>query len=451
MHPPDCDPPRWSDLAADSADPDDAAIGCAFRREPPPSITDAALARIGRSVFAAAQPQRRAWLVIRTAVLVALVLAASGGVVGAARLVWRAPAREPQTLTVPANNRATITGRHRRRLTIVGPATLAIDPPASRGSGSAPAPDIVLESGKLTIEAGGETLSVRSGELTVGIPGDGAAEISAGVNGEPAVKALSGAPRVRRADGAETLLSAAPAGAPATPPGEAVEDPPSVSLEIPDKAPASVPEPEARRLESAKAADRPLPPSPLVHRPAMIAPVPLAPALAATLSPPPAEAPPATPTEAAALAIAFRKLRADGDPAAALDALDAHDRAFPTGWLRPEADLARAEALLALGRPDEALPLLEKSTDAVTRSVRLTRGELFAQASRCPRAVDDFTDVLRARADDELGERALAGRAACRLRAGRGEAARQDLERYLRLFPRGPHADEARRLLTSRQ
>ncbi|HVR62325.1 MAG TPA: tetratricopeptide repeat protein [Polyangia bacterium] len=445
MQPPDSDPPRWSDSAANAPD---ELVARAFRREPPPSITDAALARIGRQVFAAARRPGRGWLVARTTVLVALVLAASGGVVAATRQVWRAPAREPQTLTVPANSRATITGRHRRRLTIVGPAALTFDPPSPRTSAGALL-DVVLESGELTIEPGGETLSVRSGEVTVGVPGDGAAEISAGVDGEPAVKALSGASRVRRGDGPETLLVAAPARAPATPLVEIAGDRNALALgmPLPAIALAPAPAPEPQRPALATAANRP-PPSPLqARRPVVVAPSPVAPAPPSTLSPPRTEAPPATPTEAASLATAFRKLRADGDPAAALAALDAHDRAFPTGWLRDEAELARAEALLALGRPDEALPLLEQPSGALTRNVRLTRAELLARAGHCPRAVGDFSDVLRARADDQLGERALAGRAACLLRAGRGEDARQDLARYLALFPRGPRADDARRLL----
>lgn len=44
-----------------------------------------------------------------------------------------------------------------------------------------------------------------------------------------------------------------------------------------------------------------------------------------------------------------RRALADGDPNGALAALDAHDRAFPRGALRGEAQVIRAEALLARG------------------------------------------------------------------------------------------------------
>ena len=73
-----------------------------------------------------------------------------------------------------------------------------------------------------------------------------------------------------------------------------------------------------------------------------------------------AEREPAAPApgEIELLARALQQLRAARDPAAALAALDEHALRFPLSELQQEADLARAEALLQLGRRSEALQLL---------------------------------------------------------------------------------------------
>jgi hypothetical protein len=158
---------------------------------------------------------------------------------------------------------------------------------------------------------------------------------------------------------------------------------------------------------------------------------------------------PPPPSEAAALADAFHELRARGDATAALRALDEYERRFPSGALASEASIARAEALLALDRRREALPLLdglEASGATPTRDVRITRGELRAEAGRCPDAVRDFDAVLVVGAGDAAGGRALYGRASCRLRAGDVGLARQDARRYLDLHADGPFAAAARRL-----
>src|SRR5436190_2187527 len=77
-----------------------------------------------------------------------------------------------------------------------------------------------------------------------------------------------------------------------------------------------------------------------------------------------APAPVKRPDETELLARAFRLLRSEGDVAGALAALDEHDRRFGAGSLAIEATLARAEALLLLGRTGEALPLLMRLRDA---------------------------------------------------------------------------------------
>lgn len=154
------------------------------------------------------------------------------------------------------------------------------------------------------------------------------------------------------------------------------------------------------------------------------------------------------------MATAFRALRSDGDPLAALGSLDDYERRFPRGVLRGEARVARAEALLALGRRAEALPWLEQLeagpggrarpvARALTPSVRLTRAELLVEAGRCAEATHDFDVLLGGRSgsgsdtvdsvDGVTTLRALWGRASCHARVGENGRARADLERYLTL------------------
>jgi hypothetical protein len=86
---------------------------------------------------------------------------------------------------------------------------------------------------------------------------------------------------------------------------------------------------------------------------------------AATPSPAPApagvaarRAPVARASEAQLLWSAFRSLRQDRDGAAALAKLDQHRRRFPGSTLRVEAELGRAEALVLLGRRQQAAQVI---------------------------------------------------------------------------------------------
>ncbi|MEP6652138.1 MAG: tetratricopeptide repeat protein [Myxococcales bacterium] len=156
--------------------------------------------------------------------------------------------------------------------------------------------------------------------------------------------------------------------------------------------------------------------------------------------------------EAEPLAAAFRELRSGGQPAAALRLLNEYEQRFPGGALRGEARVARAEALLTLGRGGEALRVLdeiENQGGTLTRDLRITRGELFAANGDCENAVRDFEALLGGSRDDAVTARALFGRASCRLRRGEMSAARRDLERYLVIQPDGPSAADARRALQS--
>jgi hypothetical protein len=239
---------------------------------------------------------------------------------------------------------------------------------------------------------------------------------------------------------------------------------------------------------SRPAAPQPAPVSPTAHhRVAVVPPVPAAPAVTPPAAPPiaaptvaapaaparppraravetapeepaapvvnpPAAAPSAIAEEAALLAAALRGLRESGDAAGALALLDEHDRRFGvTGPLAAEARTTRVEALLRLSRFTQALVLLDTLDPRPTgrgRALLATRGELRADARRCPEAVADFDALLAdASASDDTAERALYGRAACRSRLGDAEAARADLDAYLARFPAGRYAARARTAL----
>jgi hypothetical protein len=158
-----------------------------------------------------------------------------------------------------------------------------------------------------------------------------------------------------------------------------------------------------------------------------------------------------SPDEAQLLARAFRELRGAGDASAALTTLDERDRRFPSGGLGTEAALARVEALMALGRSDEALPILLRIRDprgGLTREVRIARGELLARSGRCAEAVEDFDDLLATALMDAPRERARYGRASCRLSAaGQTAGAIADLEGYLAEYPDGRFASAVRATL----
>ncbi|MEO8214583.1 MAG: hypothetical protein ABI560_15380 [Myxococcales bacterium] len=164
----------------------------------------------------------------------------------------------------------------------------------------------------------------------------------------------------------------------------------------------------------------------------------------------PAAAAPPVESEATMVARALTRLRRDHDPAGALAALDQRDRSYSGGNLRREAALARAEALLGLNRHSEALKVLDGVTlqpSAADRRARLARAELRAEEGQRAEAIADFDRVLGNGGDDTLAERALYGRAVCRLRGGDLGAARTDLRAYVLRFPAGQHRAEVQQSL----
>jgi len=120
--------------------------------------------------------------------------------------------------------------------------------------------------------------------------------------------------------------------------------------------------------------------------------------------------------EAQSLANALARWRRDGNAEAALALLDAHERLFVHGALSVEAKVAQAEILLALGRRDQALVVLDSLHLASlprVRELRTLRGELRAQAGRCRDAHTDLSHVILDTATDDLGKRASLAMAKC--------------------------------------
>lgn len=158
----------------------------------------------------------------------------------------------------------------------------------------------------------------------------------------------------------------------------------------------------------------------------------------------------ATATETAALESVVTALRRHADPRGALRLLDQATARFPRGHLQTEWATLRAEALLDLGDKKEALRVLDAlptEAAAFNRRLRVARGELRADQNRCAEAITDFQRVLSSEPRDDEDERALRGRAVCRANVGGLDAARSDLDLYVRLFPERPFAHQARSLL----
>jgi hypothetical protein len=179
-----------------------------------------------------------------------------------------------------------------------------------------------------------------------------------------------------------------------------------------------------------------------------------APAATAPAAPPAPSRPPATTvaaadglTEERLLAAAVRSLRAKQDAPSALAALDAYQARYPQGRLFVEASVLRVDALTALHRQPEALRSLDeldlgRIPGGLER--RLQRGELRAASGRLREALTDFDGVLAQAREQDLVQRALGGRTQARQRLGDVAGARSDANEYLRRFPAGPFARQAR-------
>jgi hypothetical protein len=157
-----------------------------------------------------------------------------------------------------------------------------------------------------------------------------------------------------------------------------------------------------------------------------------------------------TTDDAQRLAAAIHRLRQDHDAkgALALLATVANDGAFAD-----ELALVRLEAQLALGDRSgalatlDALPLPDGPRGA---ELLVLRAELRAETRRWREAIDDYSRD-RSAATSPIAERALFGLARCRLEVGEVDAARAGLQTYLKRFPAGRFATDARRILSTRE
>ena len=151
--------------------------------------------------------------------------------------------------------------------------------------------------------------------------------------------------------------------------------------------------------------------------------------------------------EAALLARAVSARNA-GHAQEALAALDEHRQRFAAGSLAPDELVLRIEILLTLGRRADALRLLEAlepaELAALARSneLRALKGELLAEAGRCPAALDALDSALSGALRPEDEERARYAQVRCLARAAQPARARQAAQDYLQGFPDGPHAGE---------
>lgn len=138
------------------------------------------------------------------------------------------------------------------------------------------------------------------------------------------------------------------------------EDPPAPSVTVPEPVPVRAREPKVVEVVEA-------PPPPEEPERALPPPDALAPPVLST------PRPPKHPVDARESGLLDRaRSLVQADPEAALKALAEHRQAFPSGALLPDAELVHVEALLRLGRREEAEKLGKKLV-ARDRSGTLSR------------------------------------------------------------------------------
>jgi len=151
-----------------------------------------------------------------------------------------------------------------------------------------------------------------------------------------------------------------------------------------------------------------------------------------------------SPTEAERIAEAIELLRVRRDPRSALAILE--PLAATKSTFGAEIDLLRLEAFEQLGDGAHALGVLDAlDLSAAPRrdELHVLRGDLRASGGRYEEAIEDYSASTGSRSPT-LVERALFGRASCRLRVGQDADGRKDLRAYLERFPHGRFADAAK-------
>ena len=336
-----------------------------------------------------------------------------------------------EVLEVPAGSTLRLGRRGRWRGTLVGPGG------ASVAAGDA---DVIrLSAGTLVLTAEGAPIAVWAGARQVHLAAGASARVEMGEAQAPRVQMLG-----QQVSGEEQASSAVPppAIAPATKvPAEATMPADAIASKL-----------AAQPASRARAARPSEDPPPVVEAPAVQAPAtePSTFVPASRPGTPETELPHAVATETAVLEAAVTALRRHVDPRGALRLLDQGEARFPRADLQTEWATLRVEALLELGDKKGALrvlDLLPTGAPAFNRRLRVARGELRADQNRCAEAITDFQSVLSAVPRDDEDERALRGRAVCRLTGGGLNAARSDLDLYVRVFPGRPFAHQAQSLL----
>jgi hypothetical protein len=98
------------------------------------------------------------------------------------------------------------------------------------------------------------------------------------------------------------------------------------------------------------------------------------------------------------------------DASTTLTMLDTHERRYPSGFMRLESRVLRAEIYLAQGREGASLSVLDTLSLAGlprARELQLVRGELRIKFNRCAEGKQDVDEVLARGMADALAKRAL--------------------------------------------
>jgi len=134
-----------------------------------------------------------------------------------------------------------------------------------------------------------------------------------------------------------------------------------------------------------------------------------------------------------------------GRPGRALTRFEQLAQKFPAGTLARETRLAALECKLELGRLEEAQRELDgylaRYPDTERRAdLRFLRAELYRKLGDCNRAFVDYGKVREGpRAEDAIYLTAW-----CADRIGKADVAKMMLGEYLRRFPNGRHAEQAK-------